>query len=578
MEVGPTQQIEHSIAEPIIQGGADNIPPVPRTLTELLQHLGQRGVRNLAALRSKAALLSEFLNKPVDEITIVDIEEAKARFRPFLVQRRLKENSVKTYQNEIAFLIKFARTLGWKPDEAIPEVWRPLMDHCKKVRARQLCKFLMGKRKHPSQIVEEDVDQWMATWVIGGGAYRTAKVQSARLWKALVTCGLREDVPAAIMQCEEYGIRVEDFPNDLKAQVEEILRWKQASWAKGRPRDGRHRPITAGNLRQAFCVLYGFAITVLGDLQINSISQLFTPDIAFQYIDWGINVRKLRGQTVRSRLALIGAALRHHPNHRDLDLSWLKGCLDGIPTDSKAELREKHLAKQVHYDVVEGIPPKIHAGRRLAAHRGKLSLALTVRDELLMKWLTILPWRSRNIRECRLEGSRPNVFKGPIERSSMMAKFDWVEQELKQNPSAEFWQFRFSVEETKIGNSVRALIPSDLIELLEEYVAEYRPFIVRDTGCDLLFPNDAGGMMYPNGLEFLVGEMTLRYGGKALTPHTFRHIVAYAWLENRPNDCLTLSKHLWHTNIQTTMNSYAVRYDESNGVCGMEEWMRSRRK
>jgi integrase len=295
-------------------------------------------------------------------------------------------------------------------------------------------------------------------------------------------------------------------------------------------------------------------------------------------VDWGLNVRKLRGQTIRARLAIIGAALRYHPEYRDLDLSWLKPFLNEIPTDSWSEMRERQIAKQIPYEVVEAIPAKLHAERRAAERRGKVNVARHVRNELLIKWLVTLAWRQRNIRQCRIGGPHPNVFKGQIDPSDRMAKFDWVERELRQNPSAEFWQFRFSAPETKIGKRVRGLIPSSLISLLQEYVAEYRPYLVEDSDCDLLFPNDAASTMFMNGIDYLVGELTLRYGGKPLSTHIFRHILAYAWLKDHPDDYLTLSKILWHTDIKTTLNTYGAGYDESNGVCGMETWVDSRGK
>jgi hypothetical protein len=71
-------------------------------------------------------------------------------------------------------------------------------------------------------------------------------------------------------------------------------------------------------------------------------------------------------------------------------------------------------------------------------------LALCVRNELLMLWLTVLPWRQRNIRECRIEGPRPNIFKAKIRRGAPIAKPGWVIEALEADPEAEFWQFKFA--------------------------------------------------------------------------------------------------------------------------------------
>jgi hypothetical protein len=48
------------------------------------------------------------------------------------------------------------------------------------------------------------------------------------------------------------------------------------------------------------------------------------------------------------------------------------------------------------------------------------------------------------------------------------------------------------------------------------------------------------------------------------------------WLENNPEDYLTLSKLLWHRNVQTTLKVYGRNFDESYGVRRMEEWLEKR--
>jgi len=51
----------------------------------------------------------------------------------------------------------------------------------------------------------------------------------------------------------------------------------------------------------------------------------------------------------------------------------------------------------------------------------------------------------------------------------------------------------------------------------------------------------------------------------------FRDIFASWWLEKHPEDYLMVSKKLWHKNIQTTLRSYATKFDESQADCRVEE-------
>ena len=143
--------------------------------------------------------------------------------------------------------------------------------------------------------------------------------------------------------------------------------------------------------------------------------------------------------------------------------------------ERESELKRRKAEKYLEYDVVASIPGKIRAERPAAAKKGKSRAALLVMQELLMKWFTVLPWRQRNVRQCRIDGPTPNLFKGKIPPFSDIEKPEWVIQEEQSNSEAEFWQFHFSPDETKTGIEVEALLPRQLIGLLEEYLKDFRP-------------------------------------------------------------------------------------------------------
>lgn len=194
-----------------------------------------------------------------------------------------------------------------------------------------------------------------------------------------------------------------------------------------------------------------------------------------------------------------------------------------------------------------------------------------------MSWLAMLPWRQRNIRECRISGPEPNVFKARIPIDSEMKKPDWVLQEQCKNPGAEFWQFRFTPEETKTKVTVHSLLPKQLVPLLENYLSGHRVTLLRRNFCDTLFLNRRGGPLDQLMMGQEVGTLTLRYGGRRVSPHRFRDIIAYAWLDAHPDDFLRLSKLRWHRDVNTTIRIYGARFNESNGVCAMEEWIDERK-
>jgi integrase len=176
----------------------------------------------------------------------------------------------------------------------------------------------------------------------------------------------------------------------------------------------------------------------------------------------------------------------------------------------------------------------------------------------------------------RVSGPEPNIFKNVISPFNEMKKPQWVLKEEKENPSARFWQFRFKSHETKNGSEVHALLPKQLVPLMENYLTEHRPSLLQGNYCDTLFVTRLGGAPSSRFMTDIVRELTIRYAGRQITPHRFRDIVAYAWLDAHPEDYLRLSKLLWHRNVSTTIQIYGARFNESNGVCAMEAWLDER--
>jgi site-specific recombinase XerD len=116
-----------------------------------------------------------------------------------------------------------------------------------------------------------------------------------------------------------------------------------------------------------------------------------------------------------------------------------------------------------------------------------------------------------------------------------------------------------------------------LIQLLEEYLRDHRPVLVGDREDPMtLFITHGGEAFSREQLGDLVKGLAAAHAGRPTTPHLFRDIVAFEWLTSHPEDYLTLSKVLWHRNIQTTIRKYGRRFDESTGAARMDDWRSAR--
>jgi hypothetical protein len=546
------------------------------TLTDLLDILRENPPRAFPMLRTTCSLLSAYLDTPSEQVLLDSISEARNGFRPYLEGRKYAENSIRTFVNHLRILLKLATELGWKPNPLAPKEWRAILTLAAERKCEDPAKHLARTIPTPRDVSIEDVDQWVQLKVQQGISFDHARHQKTLFWRLLRDCGCNEQTPMCIVREKRYGVPLKQFPSAMKNEVLGLLQWKQVAFAIGRPKGGQHRAVTSKRLKEIICALYGFALNVRGELGISSLPQLVHRDIISGYVEWCINIRRMKIYGLKSTLYLVLAAMEKHPSYTTIDFTWFKPLLDSLPIESQSELKKRKASKCLDYDVVDAIPAKIHAERPAAAKKGLKQCAQIVQQELLVKWLITLPWRQRNLRQCRIGGPEPNLFKGKIPPFCDIDKPEWVQQEEQKNPDAKFWQFRFNCDETKTGIDVHAILPRPLIGPLEEYLDEFRPRLIQGADPRTLMINHSGKGLTQNQVTEMISTLTLRYGGRRVTPHLFRDIVSFRWLKEHAKDFLTLSKILWHQDVNTTIRTYGARFNESCGASAMDSWLEER--
>jgi hypothetical protein len=261
--------------------------------------------------------------------------------------------------------------------------------------------------------------------------------------------------------------------------------------------------------------------------------------------------------------------------------------IETLPTGSNEVRSEDTLPRTIqgpsqpvrHYldlDRIAAIPEKLRKLRVKAVGMQVDNPAHLVTAELMLRFLIILAWRPRTIRECRVGGTTPNLFKGTIPASVRVGLPDWVLQEQEANPNAEFWQIKFHPNETKNNIDVHMILPQRLIGPLEEYMDHFRPQLVGECDPGTLFVNRRGEAFKPNDVTTLLSKLTAVHGGVRVTPRLIRETVAFAWMADHPTDFLTLSKILWLKHDDKVIRFAPRGFNLSSGVCGMEKWLDSR--
>jgi integrase len=95
-----------------------------------------------------------------------------------------------------------------------------------------------------------------------------------------------------------------------------------------------------------------------------------------------------------------------------------------------------------------------------------------------------------------------------------------------------------------------------LTDLIDEYVHDFRPTLVRGANTTWLFPGEAG---QPKHKLLFSKQITVRVQkatGLRVTVHQFRHAAAAIYLKHRPGDYETVRRFLGHRDIATTTRFY----------------------
>jgi hypothetical protein len=303
--------------------------------------------------------------------------------------------------------------------------------------------------------------------------------------------------------------------------------------------------ITDVSLKRSFEQFCGFASRVQGLQPDASVVDLFTPDLIRGFASCLRNERNCKRTTIVGRIGGMVNAIRLNPCFHHFDFNWVYDVLRELTIEDPEELRSRRRTKEVDYDLLTSMLEQMSSERQALNNPSAEELAWRVHDELLILWLTTFPWPSRCIREARVLGAAPNIYKAPTPRGDASGVPPWATAECQRNPRSTFWQFRFDTPETSNAKEVYGFLPRRLILLLEEYVSLHRQYLIRDSDPETLFLDRFGGMMSVWSLMQRVGILTERYIQKKITPEAFRAIFAYDWLDKNPGEHEWLAGFLW---------------------------------
>jgi integrase len=122
-------------------------------------------------------------------------------------------------------------------------------------------------------------------------------------------------------------------------------------------------------------------------------------------------------------------------------------------------------------------------------------------------------------------------------------------------PSSNYW---LVFPDYDVKNRVRLDYPLEpyVTRLIDEYVHDFRPALLRGRNEDWLFPGQRGGAKGKISFSGQITERIYKATGLRMTVHQFRHAAGALILLHRPGEYELVRQLLGHRNVQTTINCY----------------------
>jgi hypothetical protein len=374
----------------------------------------------------------------------------------------------------------------------------------------------------------------------------------------------------------KYRMKLKDLPESLRKEILEVIHWKTADEdLDDRDADLLIRPVTGHNLLRSFVELYSYATRILGIGEILDLRQLITEEIVCGFIDWLQEHDRCKPQSITSKLSSLHYLTCTYPKFENVDYGWFLAKLCTLRKEKHSRVQARKLNNLPDYPSIAEIAPKL-----LALREGKnlteVERAWLIHDALIYMINLVLPHRSRNTCEAQTHPHKQlNIFETEIssELLSQIKLPRWAKEIRDRDSQSRFIVLHWREEDTKADHEVWELLPQEAVPLFKEYVALYRPLLLRkhNPNSTSLFFTRTRKKLNQKSLLSLVSRISMRFTGKRMTVKLFRDLVAARMLASGAT-VDEVADRLWHLDLHsTTVRFYLGGFNASDGVVALED-------
>jgi site-specific recombinase XerD len=115
----------------------------------------------------------------------------------------------------------------------------------------------------------------------------------------------------------------------------------------------------------------------------------------------------------------------------------------------------------------------------------------------------------------------------------------------------------FTEAEVKNRQRLQFSLPDETCKLIDWYLKDVRPLRLKGVSDALFIGEDGISPKAKNTLSLQIKETIWDFTGLTVNPHLFRHVMAYAYLNENPGAYQVLRLIFGHKSVDTTVNSYS---------------------